>query len=145
LQSVVDGVACIREINSEQGHWGLAFTWRSGNDIKKGETLPGSGLCWELPIVLAEEEEVHPHGENPHHVKRWEGSGCVLDPRMLDGVWQHDVQYMCKYSTTSFIDHFNEKRASSFSLQKTCNRCSIGFVGQITNVVSSLLGGTHQT
>jgi len=75
---------------------------------KKGGTLPGSGLCWELPIVLAEEEEVHPHGEDPHHVKRWEGSGCVLDPRMLDGVWQHDVQYMCKYSTTSFIDHFNE-------------------------------------
>jgi hypothetical protein len=124
---VVDGVACIREINSEQGHWGLAFTWRSGNDIKKGETLPGSGLCWELPIVLAEEEEVHPHGENPHHVKRWEGSGCVLDPRMLDGVWQHDVQYMCKYSTTSFIDHFNENEHA----RSHCRRPATGAVSDL--------------
>jgi hypothetical protein len=48
---------------------------------------------------------------NPHLVKRQEGSGCVLRPRTLasiDGVWQHDVKYMCKYSTTSFIDYFNK-------------------------------------
>jgi hypothetical protein len=38
-------------------------------------------------------------------------SGSVLVPCGLastDGVWQHDVKYMCKYSTTSFIDYFNK-------------------------------------
>jgi bacterioferritin-associated ferredoxin len=47
----------------------------------------------------------------PQHVKNQEGSGCVLGACLtasIDGVWQHDVKYMCKYSTTSFIDHFNK-------------------------------------
>ena len=47
----------------------------------------------------------------PQHVENQEGSGCVLGTcltAIIDGVWQHDVKYMCKYSTTSFIDHFNK-------------------------------------
>ena len=47
----------------------------------------------------------------PQHVENQEGSGCVLGACLtasIDGVWQHDVKYMCKYSTTSFIDHFNK-------------------------------------
>ena len=46
---------------------------------------------------------------NSHHVERWEGNSCVLGSCTLastDVVWQSDVNYMCKYSTTSIVDHF---------------------------------------
>ena len=75
----------------------------------------------------------------PQHVENQEGSGCVLGTcltAIIDGVWQHDVKYMCKYSTTSFIDHFTTTEHA----RSNCRRPAAGIKSAErlpnTNIVS---------
>jgi hypothetical protein len=98
-------LTAILENDSRQGQCDLVLARRSGNDIRKGGTHLGLAYGRDCPgIVLAEGTFT----TEIHHIKRYNGSGCVPGPRTLASVWQSDVKYMCKYSITSFIDHFND-------------------------------------
>jgi hypothetical protein len=102
-------LTAILENDSRQGQCDLVLARRSGNDIRKGGTHLGLAYGRDCPgIVLAEGTFF----TEIHHIKRYDGSGCAPGPRTLasvdDDVWQSDVKYMCKYSITSFIDHFND-------------------------------------